>query len=298
MVRTWKAVLSALGVAAATTAAISAIPVIKQETTTSSSVRSAKDLSKITPTLASEDPSPGRADTSSILIAKAGLKRIPLVQTGPELVNTHLFYVAYAPALADVHAPFDALFDDSVNQIGIPPTLPRTRPNKIDTAKYMTGHGPQRRRPGEHKWAANTLPSHVYKAAQQDCLARGIYFEGRGESARGQAAIAQVILNRVKNPAFPSTICDVVYQNEKQLNACQFSFACDGISDSIRSTKPYRIAQNVARKVTDGNIWLPEVGDATHYHATYVQPKWAGKLTKKDRIGRHIFYRTTKGGWS
>ena len=134
--------------------------------------------------------------------------------------------------------------------------------------------------------------------AQQACLARGIYFEARGEPVRGQAAVGQVILNRVKNPAFPSTICGVVYQNKKWRNRCQFSFACDGVHDRIRSTKRYRIAQRVARQITDGDVWLPEVGDATHYHATFVQPRWARTMKKTDRIGRHIFYRTKKGGWS
>ncbi|HMB47982.1 MAG TPA: cell wall hydrolase [Afifellaceae bacterium] len=205
--------------------------------------------------------------------------------------------VAYAPASAGHDAPFDALLGTG-SQALVPVLPPRGRPSKVDLARFMTGHGPQRRRPGDHEWAANVLSTSVFKESQQACLARGIYFEARGESVRGQAAVAQVILNRVKNPAYPATICGVVYQNKKWRNRCQFSFACDGVRDRIRSTKHYKTAQYVARETTAGNIWLPEVGDATHYHATYVHPRWARKLKKTDRIGSHIFYRTKNGGWS
>ena len=237
-------------------------------------------------------------NNSNTLLASVNPKQDPATETEPETTRPSVTYVAYAPATADANAPFGALFGGAAVQVAKPLPMPRSRPEEVDVAKFMTGHGPQRRRPGEHSWAANKLPPHVYKAAQQDCLARGIYFEARGEPVRGQAAVGQVIINRVKNPAYPSTICGVVYQNKKWRNRCQFSFACDGIRDRIRSTKHYKIAQRVAREVTDGVNWLPEVGDATHYHATYVRPRWARKLKKTDRIGRHIFYRTKYGGWS
>jgi hypothetical protein len=236
----------------------------------------------------------GLASRANIMMAKAEPVRSPLrpVQKGEAAT-----VVAYAPAAADHDAPFDALLSMSGNQTLAPVLPPRGRPD-VEVARFMTGHGPQRRRPGDHEWAGNPLPANVYKESQQSCLARGIYFEARGETVRGQAAVAQVILNRVKNPAYPKTICGVVYQNKKWRNRCQFSFACDGKRDRIYSTKHYKTAQYVAREVTDGNIWLPEVGDATHYHATYVHPRWARKLKKTDRIGRHIFYRTKNGGWS
>ncbi len=235
---------------------------------------------------------------SNILIAKTDRETAPAIVNGPETIVPRIAYLAYAPADADLDAPFGELLGGGANHVSKPQPIPRSRPKTIDTAKFMTGHGPQRRRPGDHSWAENTLPPHVYKAAQQDCLARGIYFEARGESLRGQAAIGQVILNRVKNPAYPSTICGVVYQNKKLRNRCQFSFACDGVRDRIRSTKRYRIAQRVARQVTDGDVWLSEIGDATHYHATYARPRWARAMKKTDRIGRHIFYRTKTGGLS
>ena len=151
---------------------------------------------------------------------------------------------------------------------------------------------------GDHKWASGILPKSSYSKRQQKCLAEGIYFEARGEPVRGQAAVAQVILNRVKNPAYPGSICGVVYQNKNRRNRCQFSFACDRIRDRIRSKKLWSVAQHIATETSAGRIWFPQVGSSTHYHATYVRPKWARKMKKVGKIGLHVFYRTKNGGWS
>ena len=151
---------------------------------------------------------------------------------------------------------------------------------------------------GDHAWMSKPLPEYVFSDAEQKCLAEGIYFEARGEDVKGQAAVAQVILNRVRNPAYPSTICGVVYQNRTWRNRCQFSFACDGTRPRVRSQEHYRVAREVAMAVTAGKVFIPEVGSATHYHATYVHPRWAGTMEKMKKIGLHIFYRTHGGGWS
>lgn len=150
----------------------------------------------------------------------------------------------------------------------------------------------------DHEWALNPLPAASFSDTQQDCLARGIYFEARGEPVKGQAAVAQVILNRVKNPTYPDSICGVVYQNKNWRNRCQFSFACDRIADRVRDQQRWEIAKYVARETTEGRIWLKEVGSSTHYHATYVHPKWANTMKRVGRIGLHVFYRTFGGGWS
>jgi spore germination cell wall hydrolase CwlJ-like protein len=152
--------------------------------------------------------------------------------------------------------------------------------------------------PGDHSWAKSPLPAKVFSAKEQKCLAEAVYFEARGEPVEGQAAVAQVVLNRVRNPAYPSTICGVVYQNDHWRNRCQFSFACDGIKDRITSPGHYRVAKDVAMAVTAGKIWLESVGSSTHYHATYVRPRWAGTMKKLTKIGQHIFYRTYGGGWN
>ena len=151
---------------------------------------------------------------------------------------------------------------------------------------------------GDHQWLKEPLPASVFTAKEQTCLANGIYFEARGESLRGQAAVAQVILNRVRNPTYPDTICGVVYQNQHMRNACQFSFACDGKRDVIASPSHYKTATDIAMAVTAGKIFLPEVGSSTHYYAQYVSPGWARAMNRMSKIGLHIFYRTRGGGWS
>ncbi|MGV3548224.1 cell wall hydrolase [Rhizobium sp.] len=149
-----------------------------------------------------------------------------------------------------------------------------------------------------HDWATNVLPAAVFTPKEQQCLAEAIYFEAITEPLKGQAAVAQVVLNRVRNPTFPNTICGVVYQNEDWRNRCQFSFACDRIPDRITDKAKFKTARDIALAVTAGKIYLKEVGDSTHYHATYVRPNWGRTMIKVGRIGLHIFYRTRNGGWS
>ncbi|AMX91912.1 cell wall hydrolase [Mesorhizobium sp. M7A.F.Ca.US.014.04.1.1] len=151
---------------------------------------------------------------------------------------------------------------------------------------------------GDHSWIQNPLPASVFSKKEQACLANGIYFEARSESVRGQAAVAQVILNRVRNPTYPNSICGVVYQNDSWFNRCQFSFACDGRKKRIDSPAAYKTAQEIAMAVTAGKIFIPEVGSSTHYYAQYVHPGWARTMQKMTKIGLHIFYRTYGGGWS
>lgn len=166
-------------------------------------------------------------------------------------------------------------------------------PKSAQEGRFMPQIGPN-----DHEWAANPLPAGVFAKKEQECLTSAVYFESRGEVLKGQAAVAQVILNRVRNPAYPNTICGVVYQNEDWRNRCQFSFACDNIIDRIWNRQNWNTARDVAMAVTAGKIWLPEVGSATHYHATYVHPAWADTMQRVTQIGQHIFYRTYGGGWS
>lgn len=164
---------------------------------------------------------------------------------------------------------------------------------KTETGRFIPDIAPE-----DHAWAATALPPGVFTDNEQKCLAEGIYFEARGEELKGQAAVAQVILNRVRNPAYPDTICGVVYQNKNWRNRCQFSFACDGIPDLILSPWHWKTAKEIAMAVTAGKIWIDEVGSSTHYHATYVNPPWGRTMKRVTQIGKHIFYRTYGGGWS
>jgi spore germination cell wall hydrolase CwlJ-like protein len=151
---------------------------------------------------------------------------------------------------------------------------------------------------GDHAWMQTPLPASVFSKKEQACLANAIYFEARSESLRGQAAVAQVVLNRVRNPAYPDSICGVVYQNSHWRNACQFSFACDGRKERITEPSHYKTARDIALAVTAGKIFLPEVGSSTHYYANYVHPGWARSMHKMVKIALHIFSRTYGGGWS
>jgi spore germination cell wall hydrolase CwlJ-like protein len=134
------------------------------------------------------------------------------------------------------------------------------------------------------------------RAKAEKCLANAVYFESRGEPVRGQIAVAQVVMNRVFSPFYPDNVCDVVYQNANRHNACQFTFACDGIPDIVTEPDAWARAQRIARDMLDGKLWMPEVAKSTHYHARWVHPDWIGEMRKIDRIGVHIFYRPRAWG--
>ncbi|MFO1148925.1 MAG: cell wall hydrolase [Alsobacter sp.] len=130
---------------------------------------------------------------------------------------------------------------------------------------------------------------------EERCLAEAIYFEARSEPEDGQAAVAQVVLNRVRSGLYPTSVCGVVYQNRNRKFACQFSFACEGKSLRINEVDSWKTAVRIAREVTFGQTYNEDVGAATHYHANYVRPFWAKRLKKMDVIGRHIFYKLKPG---
>ena len=134
------------------------------------------------------------------------------------------------------------------------------------------------------------------RAKQEKCLAEAVYFEARGEAVRGQIAVAQVVMNRAFSGYYPNTVCGVVYQNKHRHFACQFSFACDGSPDVIREPDMWERAQKIAKAMFDGQIWLPEVGKSTHYHAYYVHPSWVAEMKKLYTFGVHKFYRPKAWG--
>lgn len=127
------------------------------------------------------------------------------------------------------------------------------------------------------------------------CLSQAVYYEAAVEPMAGRRAVAQVVLNRVKHPAYPKSVCGVVYQGAERVTGCQFSFTCDGALLRGPAAGPWREAQAVAKAALAGYV-EPSVGTATFYHADYVLPKWAYELGKISQIGRHIFYRFN-GNW-
>ena len=146
------------------------------------------------------------------------------------------------------------------------------------------------RRPSE--WTSSKLLSlPVPKSDKQvSCLAEALYFEARGEPIKGQLAVGEVILNRVEDARYPSSICKVVNQGTGRRYACQFTYTCDGKLETVHERKPYEMALKIAkilmtthdRKLTRGS---------THYHSNYVDPKWSKKFERVAKFGRHIFYR-------
>jgi spore germination cell wall hydrolase CwlJ-like protein len=134
------------------------------------------------------------------------------------------------------------------------------------------------------------------RAKAEKCLAEVVYFEARGEAVRGQIAVAQVVMNRAFSGKYPNDVCGVVYQNKHRHMACQFTFACDNYADVIREPDMWERAKKIANAMLDGQVWLPEVGKSTHYHAYYVHPSWVSEMTRLYKFGVHTFYRPKKWG--
>jgi len=136
-----------------------------------------------------------------------------------------------------------------------------------------------------------------YENNQVICLAKNIYFEARSSSFADQAAVADVVMNRVEHDSYPVTICEVVYQGRQDSNGnmirhqCQFSWYCDGKSDKIPANDSWWAALDIASDMYFNNTWRGLTEGSTHYHANYVTPAWRHSLTLTGRIGEHIFYR-------
>ena len=126
------------------------------------------------------------------------------------------------------------------------------------------------------------------------CLTQAVYYEAGYEPIDGRRAVAQVVLNRMRHPAFPKSVCGVVYQGSRS-PVCQFSFVCDGALYRRPEAGAWRVAQDVAAAALAGYV-ESSVGSATHYHADYVAPYWAPMLSKVAKLGAHIFYRWP-GAW-
>lgn len=129
----------------------------------------------------------------------------------------------------------------------------------------------------------------TYRSALR-CLTQAVYYEAAREPMQGRRAVAQVVLNRMRHPAYPKSVCGVVYQGSERRTGCQFSFTCDGALLRSPMAHPWQEAEAVARDALAGRVEA-DVGTATHYHADYVLPKWAFELNKIVQFGRHIFYR-------
>jgi spore germination cell wall hydrolase CwlJ-like protein len=174
----------------------------------------------------------------------------------------------------------------------VPEAITRPEPKKIEKRLAMTP--PVWKLESTFKLKRNERQKIVaqrrIRMAEENCLAKAVYFEARSESELGQLAVAKVVLNRVKDPNFPKTICGVVYQGSDRRNSCQFSFACDGVADEVKSKEAWENSKRIAQKAIAGDQTIRVIGAATNYHADYVSPRWAKEMRKLIKIGRHIFY--------
>jgi hypothetical protein len=211
-----------------------------------------------------------------------------------------------APAAAPVEAPVAAAQAPAGAEIKVAALGPEPDSAALDAIDQAAAPLPKTMS-STLAYARADLPATVFDGSltdkfgdkvglkDQQCMAEAIYFEARGESYRGQIAVGQVVMNRVAHHLYPNTICSVVYQNQFKRNACQFSFACDGIPERVTDEKAWAQAKEVARGVILGKLYITEVGYATHYHASYVYPAWAPRMTKVTKIGMHVFYQFRRG---
>ncbi|WP_176594980.1 MULTISPECIES: cell wall hydrolase [Sphingobium] len=136
--------------------------------------------------------------------------------------------------------------------------------------------------------------SQIDLARATDCLAAAQIYEA-GDDAVGERAVAQVVLNRVRHPAFPKTVCGVVFQGQERATGCQFTFTCDGALARTPTQAAWERARDIAKSALAGKVYKP-VGYATHYHTDWVVPYWSDSLDKIGAVGTHLFFRW-KGWW-
>jgi spore germination cell wall hydrolase CwlJ-like protein len=200
-----------------------------------------------------------------------------------------------APVLIPMHPSVDpdikrAAIEPAQKEAALKPDT-KSEGETVAPKGEVTGEGKRPMTPAERLGLSGAS-----RAKHERCLANAVYFEARGESERGQMAVAQVVLNRAFSGYYPDNVCGVVYQNAHRHLACQFTFACDGIRDVVTEPEAWEVAKRIARDTLDGKIWLPEIGKSTHYHAYWVRPSWVNEMKKLERLGVHTFYRPRAWG--
>jgi len=237
------------------------------------------------------DPSDPDATAAAALIDRdsAPIRAARLYFEATPLGGTPTAMEPWAPGHAPMFESKEPEADIEVRNQNAPSDLLRNE--SVAPKGEVTGEGHRPKSPAERLGLVGAA-----RARHEKCLADAIYFEARGESVRGQMAVAQVVVNRVFSGYYPNSVCGVVYQNAHRRLACQFTFACDGIPERINEPAAWERAKNIARDALDGKFWLNDVGKATHYHAGWVHPWWVREMRKLDRIGVHTFYRPRNWG--
>ncbi|MCW3837922.1 cell wall hydrolase [Sphingomonas canadensis] len=240
----------------------------------------------------------------------AALRRDLLELIGPRLPLGLAIPVALlaaaalaVPALLVAFAPHPAALPGQVAIATrvVPRTeLPKVDPVRLqavseDDARKINASIPYSTEPNPPAAPFQLYGSLESQARAIDCLAAAVYYEA-GDDAIGQRAVAQVILNRMRHPAFPKTVCGVVFQGSERKTGCQFTFTCDGAMIRRKpSAAAWERARALARMALNGSVYAP-VGHATHYHTDWVFPYWSSSLEKITEVHTHLFFRWT-GFW-
>jgi spore germination cell wall hydrolase CwlJ-like protein len=178
-----------------------------------------------------------------------------------------------------------------------PPAPPpmTVRPLAPDQALKLNAEIPLAKGPNPAASPFAFKGSATSRAQALNCLASAIYYEAGNQDEDSERAVAQVVLNRVRHPAFPASVCGVVYEGSTRVTGCQFTFTCDGSLNRQPDADGWRRAMRIAEAAMTGAVYAP-VGWATHYHANYVVPYWASTMAKDAIVGAHLFYRWA-GSW-
>ena len=206
----------------------------------------------------------------------AAVQPMPFEQAGQSFPGSAFYYLEQSPrAFAELESRDLALFDMSGTGGA----------DDIAQADLMIADkvGPAARR-------FSLSGDGLDKARALNCMTNAIYYEAASEADAGQSAVAQVVLNRVAHPAYPNSVCGVVFQGSERRTGCQFSFTCDGSLNRTPAAGAWTRARRIAQRALRGSVFEP-VGLATHYHTVWIYPYWAPSLDHIGTIGAHRFYR-------
>jgi spore germination cell wall hydrolase CwlJ-like protein len=211
-----------------------------------------------------------------------------------EMLGVGLLTIAAAAAIGSAAVSTSGTKDRAVAGPPAPPPM-IVRPLAPDQAVKLNSEIPVQAGPNPAAAPFQFKGSPAARSQALTCLASAVYYEAGNQDTDGERAVAQVVLNRVRHPAFPATICGVVYQGSTKPTGCQFTFTCDGSLSRQPDAEGWRKAMNVAEAALSGSVYAP-VGWATHYHADYVVPYWTSTMAKSAVVGAHLFYRWL-GAW-
>ncbi len=214
---------------------------------------------------------------------------------GPYSVSVPLDFRPYDPARWAIMNAGD--YDAALK---LDPTLPDPRLIGLADASALPPTDPATLR--EEAFVGPPAKSYVFRGATATdrtrahyCLTAALYYEAASESDDGMRGVAQVVLNRVRHPSFPNTVCGVVFQGSQRAGVCQFTFACDGAMARRPSRANWLRASRIASAALDGQVFA-KVGLATHYHTRAIWPRWGKSLVMTNIVGAHIFHRW-RGRW-